>query len=339
MNGRKSPYTSTVASPVDDTTMSQVSIAGSRFLTSPPPGDFSSQFRGASLRSTATGVSAGTAGASVFDGDGPLGAAAVAIGGGGGRGGNVGALGGVGAIGAGVGAREGVGRGEGAGGEAGAATFTDAGSGYGSPTIGKIVPGFSQDLTGVEVDDLPRSELARSELAGSPTGYSETGRSDTGFSEAASRYEPTPTRNRRRVSALGTVAAANAGLGPGARASALGLDLGTLTSAAGSRFDGSPSSRASFMSRVGGGASPTSAGRGGGRARLGAAPYTGRSVASSIRSDTNSSFFKSGSSRSVESRARVSSASASSWDDEDLQNMGAQWLSERAYNQKFDEQK
>lgn len=198
-------------------------------------------------------------------------------------------------------------------------------------------------------------------------------RSDTGFSEAASRYESSVTDN----SAAGMGRGADGGargrgdgvgggnsrlsLGVGARAVGVGARAGagahsrSPTSAAGSRFEScSPVSNSTALSRVGG--SPTSMLTGGGGdgrrhhgsgigvgglagGARGAGLYTGQSVASSMRS--GSSFFRAGSASSGLSSGggRISSGSASSWDEEDLQNMGARWLSERAFNQKFEDSK
>lgn len=257
--------------------MSQVSISGSRWATSPSSA-MGHQVRGVSVASRITAYSAGTAAGSTF----------TATGGGGGGGGG-------------------------------------SGSGSNAVPIGKIPAGLSQDLTGIE-------HLALGHPHHSPGGLSEAGRSDAAYSEAASQYDPAPTAAAAAGAARSRAAAA---AGSDARR---GLDtLRTASSAAGSRFDGSPTSNASFMSRVAG--SPTEGGGGGGARAggAGAAPYTTRSAVSSIRSDAGSSFFRgSGSARSMESRAKMSDASGSSFDEEDLQNMGTRWLSERAYAQKYD---
>lgn len=158
----------------------------------------------------------------------------------------------------------------------------------------------------------------------SPSNFSAVAESDIAFSEAASRFEAPGynTMLHRR---------SESGISP-LRSERLGIDPSSPTSAAGSRFEGSPSSNATSLSRIAGGGSPTAAP--GGRDMD---PTTARSVASSMRS-TDSSFFQPSSSRSHKSGTRVSSAaSGSSWDEEDLQNIGARWLSERAYNQQFEE--
>lgn len=158
----------------------------------------------------------------------------------------------------------------------------------------------------------------------SPSNFSAVAESDIAFSEAASRFEAPGynTLSHRR---------GDSGISP-LRSERLGIDPSSPTSAAGSRFEGSPSSNATSLSRIAGGGSPTAAP--GGRDMD---PTTARSVASSMRS-TDSSFFQASSSRSHKSGTRVSSAaSGSSWDEEDLQNIGARWLSERAYNQQFEE--
>lgn len=192
--------------------------------------------------------------------------------------------------------------------------------------------GFSPDLTGMtggESESRPRLL----------SNFSEATRSEAGFSDAASRYDGMPAFNHQGSRGGG-------GSGAHANPGGLVLDLATPNSAAGSRFDtSSPGSAMTFTSRVGIG-SPTSAaaaGRGALQGGAGGGPLTGRSVASSMRSDGGSSFFRtsSGSQRSGESRGGVaaSAASVSSWDDEDLQNMGTRWLADRAYNQQFDEAK
>lgn len=219
-------------------------------------------------------------------------------------------------------------------------------------SIARAGKGLSQDLTGlargsardVGGEEEEEEEGGRPRL---PSAFSETAQSEAAFSEAASRYEAGPS--------------AAVGGGGGNRGSRRGtgvFELVTPTSAAGSRFDASsPGSAMTFASRVGV-ESPTAAaaraaaasrgsgasrGGGGGGGGLGVGGLlTGKSAASSMRSDAESSFFRSGGSqRSLDSRGgRASEASAtSSWDEEDLQNLGTRWLADRAYNQQFDESK
>lgn len=277
--------------------MSQVSIAASRFLSS-PLNAFAAPLRGPSASSGLTGVSNGTAAASTYPAD------PTADGG-------------------------------------GSDTMTAAGS-----TAAGVVPvgaaaagmGYSQDLSGLTPDgpDEPGAVAAIGARGGSP-------RSDAGFSDAASRYDGTPS--------FAGQAPHGGGSGIPRRPSGLAVDPTSPTSAAGSRFDtSSPGSAMTFASRVGFGSPTGKGGRGGrgaaGGGGVGAAPLTARSVASSMRSDGDSSFFKTSaagsSQRSSDSRgggAGFGSASGSSWDEEDLQNMGTRWLADRAYNQQFDEQK
>lgn len=264
--------------------MSQVSIAASRFLSSPVNNPFGPQFRGQSASSGLTGVSAGTA----------------------------------------------------------------AGSGSGVVPVGAAGKemGFSQDLSGLTPT---RAGAGGEDGARSPGAFSVAGRSEAGFSDAASRYDNSFAASRESgVSLAGRVGltGASGGGGGGGRPTRLdGLAIqqpSSPNSAAASRFDtSSPASATTFTSRVGVG-SPT-AGAPGGKARVGAGgPLTGRSTASSMRSDGGSSFFRAsgGSQRSGDSRGMgAGSASASSWDEEDLKNMGTRWLADRAYNQQFDEQK
>ncbi|CAM9432276.1 unnamed protein product [Ectocarpus sp. 13 AM-2016] len=275
------------ASPTNESAMSQVSIAASRFLSSPVNNRFGPQFRGQSASSGLTGVSAGTA----------------------------------------------------------------AGSGSGVVPVGAARKdmGFSQDLSGLTPTRTGRGE---EDGARSPGAFSVAGRSEAGFSDAASRYDNSFAASRESGVSLagrvGLTAGAGAGGGGGPPTRLDGLEIqqpSSPNSAAASRFDtSSPASATTFTSRVGVG-SPTAAPAGaGGRARVGAGgPLTGRSAASSMRSDGGSSFFRAsgGSQRSGDSRGigGAGSASASSWDDEDLQNMGTRWLADRAYNQQFDAQK
>lgn len=104
----------------------------------------------------------------------------------------------------------------------------------------------------------------------------------------------------------------------------------TPNSAAGSRFPDSPTSYATSALPL----SPTAIEGGGG-----GGPYTGRSAASSMRSG---SFFQDGTATSSSlqsaqtgSGRAISTTSVTSWDEEDIQNIGARWLSDRAYNQKY----
>ena len=194
----------------------------------------------------------------------------------------------------------------------------------GVDTVSGSRPSAADDSVGLSQDDITASELPARER--SPSGFSVAAESETAFSEAASRfdapgYHPASSVQHRPPTRVGN---------------RLGIDTSSPNSAAGSRFEGSPSSHATTMSRIAGGSSPSGIVHG--RVRD-PGPMTGRSVASSMRS-TGSSFFQPSSSkshRSGDSGTRVSSAaSASSWDEEDLQNMGTRWLSERAYNQQFD---
>lgn len=235
--------------------------------------------------------------------------------------------------------------------------------------------GLSQDLTGLHGASAGAGAGAAGPGGGSGgeddderprlnSDFSEAVPSEAAFSEAASRYhDPAPGGRGGRRSA-GPV---GVGIGTGLHSNRpAGLDmyeLETPNSAAGSRFDtaSSPGSAMTFASRVGV-ESPTAAaaraaalrgGNGGGRGGFGGGGgggglLTGRSAASSMRSDAESSFFRGGSAlsaagssqRSVDSRGRLkSSASTTSWDEEDLQNMGTRWLADRAYNQQFDEKK
>lgn len=240
--------------------MSQVSIAASRFLSSPMAA--LNKFKRDRGRSSSTGISAGTDAGSSFT---PT-------------------------------ANHQGGRGAAPGARQFAATL-----------------GRSQDLSGID-------------SVGFPSGMSDAERSEAGYSEAASRYDASFDRGAGRRGR-----SVSSGVGPPPTL-VIDAESRSPTSAAGSRFEDSPSSDATSMSRVAG--SPTAASGRGGTGPL----YTGRSAASSMRSG-NSSFFKIGSARSLkssESRGR-SSASASSWDEDDLQNMGTRWLSERAYNQKFED--
>lgn len=217
------------------------------------------------------------------------------------------------------------------GGRGGAAAMTAAGSGSGVVPVGaaRTEMGFSQDLTGMTAAEAQ-------DRARSPSNFSEAGRSDAGFSDAASRYEGTPAFNQQGPR--------SSGIGRAHHTSGLVLEPPTPNSAAGSRFDtSSPGSAMTFTSRVGIG-SPTAAAAGARGAGVGGGPLTGRSVASSMRSDGGSSFFRAGggSQRSGDSRGNAgvgTAASVTSWDEEDLQNMGTRWLADRAYNQQFDEHK
>ncbi|CAM9777623.1 unnamed protein product [Scytosiphon promiscuus] len=224
----------------------------------------------------------------------------------------------------------------------GADAMTAAGSTAGSSVVplGAAAVGLSQDLTGMSVGG--RGGGAGGGRPRSPSAFSEAGPSEAEFSDAASRFEMNPASSSRSFGA----SALRARGGPRGTP-ALAIEPPTPNSAAGSRFDtSSPASAATFTSRVGVG-SPTAAGAGGGRRGrgFGGAPLTGTSMASSMRSDGGSSFFKNSaggeSQRSVDSRGMggAESASAASWDEDDLQNMGTRWLADRAYNQQFDEQK
>lgn len=150
-------------------------------------------------------------------------------------------------------------------------------------------------------------------------------------SVAASRFDsfgPLELLDKAATDAKEAAAVGEAGKdgGDGSSPGSFRMDPHTPTSAAGSRFPDSPSSYAT--SRLPG--SPTA----GGRAR---GQHTSRSTASSMRSG---SFFPDGASTSNRSMnsgsaAGISSVSGSSWDEDDLQNVGARWLSDRAFNQKF----
>lgn len=283
--------------------MSQISIAASRFLSS-PTGAFGTQLRAPSASSGvgAAGLRTSAASASL-----PA---------------NV----------------DDVNSSSGGGGGAGAMTAAGSGSAVIPVGAAGTEMSFSQDLTGMtetEAESRPRL----------PSNFSEAGPSEAGYSDAASRYDSTPVYNHHQGSRGGAHGAHNR--------SGLVLEPATPNSAAGSRFDtSSPGSAMTFTSRVGIG-SPTSAAGPRGALHVGAGagggasggPMTGRSVASSMRSDGGSSFFRGGgaggaSQRSGDSRGvGISSASNSSWDEEDLQNMGTRWLADRAYNQQFDEHK
>lgn len=287
-------------SPGNESAMSQVSIAASRFLSS-PTNAFGAQLRRPSASSGVGGVGLRTGVASTAL---PANANDTTTS----RGGGIG----------------------------GAETMTAAGSGSAVVPVGAAGTemGFSQDLTGMtggDAEGRPRS----------PSSFSEAGRSEAGFSDAASRYDSTSAFNHHQGSV-------SRGRGSGAyNPSGLVIEPATPMSAAGSRFDtSSPGSALTFTSRVGVGSPTAVAGaRGAMRGGAGGGPLTGRSVASSMRSDGGSSFFLAGgggggSQRSGESRGvGISSASASSWDEDDLQNMGTRWLADRAYNQQFDENK
>eukprot|EP00752_Nemacystus_decipiens_P002006 g1927.t1 len=286
-------------SPGNESAMSQVSIAASRFLSS-PTNAFGAQYRG---RSASSGIGGG-------GGSGKAAAAAAASS-------------------TGLTAANGDDVNSTSGGRGGAAAMTAAGSGSGVVPVGAAGAemGFSQDLTGMAED-----------RARSPSNFSEAGPSEAGYSDAASRYEGTPAFSQGpRSSGIGIARGSN---NP---SSGLMLEPPTPNSAAGSRFDtSSPGSAMTFTSRVGIG-SPTAGTGGMGAGGGGGGPLTGRSMASSMRSDGGSSFFHAGggSQRSGDSRGNVTvgAASVTSWDEEDLQNMGTRWLADRAYNQQFDEHK
>lgn len=266
------------ASPLNDTTMSQISIAGSQFLHSPVPATVAAQAASIAVSAAGVGITA---------------------------------------------------RGDSGGSLDTAALGSTLNRGVVASAMGR-----SQDLTGVE-------QLTRSPLGGA---------SDGGYSEAGSRYDSL------RVDGPGQSGGGGEGGGGGGAAAAaasasasaalardrqegkrpgVAMEPPTPNSAAGSRFPDSPSSNTTSISRLAGSPTPGNVGASG--------AYTARSIASSIRSSMNSSFFRSAGSSArshrsgASSQGKVSSASGSSWDEEDLQNMGARWLSDRAYNQQFDE--
>lgn len=234
----------------------------------------------------------------------------------------------------------------------GAETMTEAASEVVPVGAARADMGYSQDLSGMTGGTRTGSGAgARAGAEGgrprSPSAFSESAPSEAGFSDAASRYDSMTFTHHQGAGGSG----GRTSSGVHGRSGLLVIEPATPNSAAGSRFDAasvsSPGSALTFTSRVGPGSPTAAAGvraaLGGGRGGGGGGPLTGNSMASSLRSDGGSSFFRAGgggSQNGADSRgAGASSASVSSWDEEDLQNMGTRWLADRAYNQKYDDHK